>query len=111
MLASFATGPSVEAVLSAAAEGKKEAATALAKGEAGALEFLLNELPGSEGAPTPRQLAAYDAAARLARLPNTRPASFWANATPDDRAKAIDLLRRRAEPVLAYWMEREGAWR
>ncbi len=111
MLASFATGPSVEALLSAAAEGKKDAVTALARGEAGSLEFLLNELPGPDSAPTPRQAAAYDAAARLARLPNPRPASFWEGATPEERTKAIDLLRRRAEPVLAYWMEREGALR
>jgi hypothetical protein len=111
MLASLATGPSVDTLLAAAAEGNKDAASALARAEAGALEFLVAELPGAEGEPTPRQLAAYAAATRITLLPGTRPQTFWAKASSEERARELDLVRRRAESVLAYWQEREGAER
>ncbi len=111
LLASLATGPSVEALLAAAAEGNKDAAAALGRAEAGALEFLLEDLPGTEGEPSARQLAAYEAAARIARLPSAKPDTFWMRASAEDRARELDLLKRRAESVLAYWKEREGAGR
>lgn len=111
LLASLATGPSIEALLAAAAEGSKDAAAALGRADAGALEFLLDELPGAEGEPSGRQLAAYQATARIARLPGAKPETFWMKAPAEDRAKELDVLKTRAESVLAYWKEREGAGR
>lgn len=114
LLASFATPVCVDALLTAA-ESDPEAAKALTRAEPGALETLLQEVPASAAAIgadglTPRQLAAYQAAARLARVQSPRPPAFWSNAAAD-RDKALEALRQRAEPVLAYWQEDVGAWR
>ncbi len=111
MLAALATGPSIDALLGAAAEGNKSAAAALGRAEAGALEVLVSELPGPEGEPTARQLAAYDATTRIARLPSARPETFWAKAPPEERTRELELVKKRAEAVLAYWKEREVAGR
>ena len=112
MLGGIATAPCIEALLTRAAAGDKDAASALERADAGALETLLKELPVADGpAPGPRQLEAYRAACRIAREPGPRAAAFWAGATPAQRAQAIDSLRRRAEPVLEYWNENVGRWR
>lgn len=109
-LASFATAPCVDALLARAAKGDGEAKSALATAEAGALEFLIPQLPTSDSA-NESQLAAYEAAARIARMPQRRPATFWSTAKPDERAKELDSLRARAVNVLDYWQERTGRWR
>lgn len=115
MFASFATPACIDALLTAAGTDP-EAAKALLKAEPGALETLLGELPADGSAVaaeglTPRQLNAYKAAARLARLSAPRPDTFWAKADAQDREKALQAVRQRAEPVLAYWQENIGAWR
>lgn len=110
LLASFATERCVEALLSRAAAGDREAAAALAQAEAGALEFLIPKLPTAESA-SEAEIAAYTAAAQIARLPQRQAATFWANARPDARARELEMLRTRAGTVLEYWQERSGRWR
>ena len=109
LLASFATEPSVNALLARAGNGDREAASALGRSEAGALEFLVTRLP-TAGSASPTQLAAYDAAAQILRMPR-RPASFWTTARPEDSARELENLRTRAAGVLEYWQERIGQWR
>jgi hypothetical protein len=110
LLASFATKPSIDALLSRAAAGDRDAAKALGSAEAGALEFLVPQLPTPDSA-TSTQMAAYDAAARIARISSARPATFWTTAKPEERARELDALRTRAASVLEYWQERFGRWR
>lgn len=109
-LASFATGPCVDALLARAAKGDAEATSALAAAEAGALEFLLPQLPTSDTA-TDVQVAACEAAARIARMSQRLAATFWSTAKPEDRTRELDSLRARAANVLDYWQERTGRWR
>ncbi|MFT3685261.1 MAG: DUF255 domain-containing protein [Phycisphaerales bacterium] len=110
LMAAMCTQATVEKLLSLTAQGDKDAEGALAKAEPGALEFLLPHLPTAEGADA-TQLAAYDAAARIARFTGSRSPEFWKNAKPEDRTKEIDLLRGRAATVLEYWQEQVGRWR
>jgi hypothetical protein len=110
MLASFATKPCVDALLARAASGDRQAASALAKAEAGALEFLVPQLPTAESA-TAAQIAAYDATVQIAHVRQRRPADFWTNGKPEDRAKELDTLHARAADVLEYWQQRSGRWR
>ncbi len=109
LLASFATGPSVEALLTFTVKGDPDAASSLGRAEAGALEFLLTQLPAAES-PTPVQIAAYEAAARLVRM-QRRPAAFWTDAAPEERAREVEALRSRGTAVLEYWQGRIGHWR
>ena len=67
MLAAFATKPCVDALLLRAAGGDRDAVSALGRAEAGALEFLLPQLPTQESA-TELQVAAYNAAAATAAV-------------------------------------------
>jgi hypothetical protein len=110
MLASFATKPCVDALLTRAAAGDREAASALGNAEAGALEFLLPQLPTVESA-TDTQIAAYNAAAAIIREHQRQTVNFWKTARPEERARELDTLRARAESVLDYWQERNGRWR
>jgi hypothetical protein len=112
LLGTLATDSCVDTLLTLAAQGDRDAAAALARAETGALERLLSELPQpGPDAPTERQLAAYAAAARIARMSTPRPSSFWATASPETHTEELDKLRRRAEAVLAYWQEESGRWR
>lgn len=109
MLAGMATPACVEALLARAATGDLDAANALGRAEPGALATLLNELPTPESAePTARQLAAYRAAARIARDPAPKPDSFWTGAPADQRGRVLEALSKRAETLLEVWTERNG---
>jgi hypothetical protein len=109
MLAAFATKPCVDALLLRAAGGDRDAAAALGKAEAGALEFLLPQLPTEESA-TELQVAAYNAAAQISGM-SRKPATFWTGAKPEVRAKELESLTTRAHTVWEYWNERNGRWR
>jgi hypothetical protein len=106
MLAAIATKPTIEALLDRAATGDRDAAAALGRAEAGALEFLLPELPdpAGEGA-TDRQLAAYRAASRIVADMGAKPDAFWKTATPEQRRQAIERLQNRAQPILDFWKQ------
>lgn len=110
MLASFATQPCIDAILSNAAKGDRDAARALGRAEAGALQWLLPEIP-KEGEVSPRQIAAYRALTQIARTGSPRQDSFWTSAKPEARAKELEFVQRRAEDVLAYWTETIGHFR
>jgi hypothetical protein len=75
------------------------------------LPTLLEALPPEEGAVTARHIAAYKAAAAVARARDVEPDEFWAKAAPHDRGLAIARLRTRADAVHQTWYEREGRWR
>lgn len=113
MLGSFATGPAIGALLERAAAGEKEAATALGRAEAGALEWLVGELPAGDGQqPSDRQIAAYRAVAQVARSPmGVKPDTFWETTPPEQQQKLLDHLRQRAETVLEYWKDSGGRTR
>ncbi|MCG3124065.1 MAG: hypothetical protein GIKADHBN_02506 [Phycisphaerales bacterium] len=110
MLGAMATPPCIEALLDLAAQGDKVAIQGLEQAEAGALATLLKALPTAEQPPDARQIAAYRAACRIARVP-MKPDTFWPEAQPQQRSEALDALRRRAEPILEYWSETTGQWR
>ncbi|MBX3357910.1 MAG: DUF255 domain-containing protein [Phycisphaeraceae bacterium] len=111
MLASIATPTCITALVDRAAAGDKDARRALFRAEPGALETLLADLPPTDGDATARQIVAYEAAADIANLSSPRPESFWKSATPEDKAREIEALKRRAEPVLEHWKQRAGLWR
>lgn len=112
MIAAIATKPCVEALLSRAASGDREAASALGRAEPGALEWLIPELPpGDSDAFTPRQMAAYVAVAQVAKTGAVRPEAFWKNSKVEDRTREMDRVRARAQAVLEYWQENAGRWR
>jgi hypothetical protein len=109
ILAAFATKPSVDALLSRAAAGDRDAASALDGAEGGALEFLLPQVPTAD-TPTDIQIAAYNAAAKIAGQ-SRQSANFWKTAKPEERTRELDALHTRAVTVLEYWKERNGRWR
>lgn len=112
LLGSFATPVCIEALLSRAADGDRDAITALGRAEPGALPTLLADLPSADGEDaTPRQLAAYQAACRISRIGNPRPASFWTSAKPEQRTAELERVKSRAEPVFDYWKENAGRGR
>lgn len=96
-------------------EGKpadRDAANALARADAGALEHLMENLPTAAGPATLKEVAAYTAAARIVRLGMVPGADWWTKiSSASDRTSALNDLRRKAEPVLAHWKETEGNWR
>ncbi len=110
MLASIATAPCVNALLDRAGNGDKDAMASLGRAEVGALETLLKAMP-ENASPTARQLAAYKAACRVARMAGEKPDAFWAKASDEQRAKEVATLKDRAGPVLEYWTENVGKWR
>jgi hypothetical protein len=109
LLAALGTQPCVEALLGAAATKDQEAARALWRAEAKALEFLLKELPDGAGAMSDRAIAAYTATVHIARAGTAKPDAFWKSAKPEEQAKELERVRTRAEPVLQYWKERQSA--
>ncbi len=112
MLAALATKPCIDSLLSRAEKGERDAANALARAEAGALEWLIPEMaPADASERTARQSAAYLAVVQIARAGSARPDAFWKNAKVEDRAKELERLTRRAESVLDYWRENTGRWR
>lgn len=112
VLASFATAPCVEALLTRAAAGEKDAITALNKAEPGALEFLRADIPAPDAAElSPRQIAACRAASQIARLPSRPPDTVWAGPATPARTKALEKLAPRVDSVFEYWQENTGRWR
>lgn len=113
LLASFSTKASVETLLERASKGDRDAAQALSRAEPAAIEWLLPELPTSEGpGVTARQLAAYNAMTRIASTGMTRSEQFWQSAgSPRDRAFELDRLHSQASAVLARWKDTEGKFR
>lgn len=109
LLASFATDASVNALLTRAVGGDADAAAALRRAEPAALEFLIAQLPTADSA-TPIQIAAYEAAIQLVRR-RPRPATFWTDAPPEERARELESLRNRATGIREYWEELYGRWR
>jgi hypothetical protein len=107
MLASLATPASVAALLDRA-DLDPEAAQALGRAEAGALETLLKQLPGENGEPTKRQLSAYRATVLVARAGTPKPDAFWKDAKPEMRSKELQRVNERAGAVLDFWREHEG---
>jgi hypothetical protein len=110
LLASLATQPCIDFLLDKAAAGEKPAAAALRKAEPAALEWLLPEMPGESGEVSPRQLAAFQAAAAICKMPG-RDAIWWTMDPPPDRAGELARIATKARRVLEYWNETEGWWR
>jgi hypothetical protein len=106
VLAALGTQASIGALLDRAAE--REAREALSRVNAGALEWLLPELPGATGAVLPRQVGAYEAAARVCGMRSARDLQWWSKAGEAERKKELDLVRGRAEVVREYWMASGG---
>ncbi len=112
MIASIATEPCIVALLERAASGDRDAAGALARAEPAALEWLIPEMPPPDADEhTARQSAAYTAVTQIARAGAARPAPFWKNSKPEDRAKELDRVTLRARAVLEHWQETVGRWR
>lgn len=113
LLASFATKPAVEALLTRAAAGDKDAATALGRAEAGALEWLMSDLPAGDGKPpSDRQVAAYRAVTLVSKSPmGLKPNTYWETAPAAEQQKVLDALKQRAATVLEYWKESGGRMR
>jgi hypothetical protein len=111
LLGAFATAPCVNALLDAAAAKDTAAAVALARAEPLALTTLVEALPAPEGEVTDRQLAAYRAAAAVAKLVGPKSDTFWTSAKPQDRRAELDRVRAAAQAALDSWQEREGRWR
>ena len=105
LLASLGTQASIGALLERAEE--KAAAAALTKAEPGALEWLLPEMPGVEGEVSPKQLAAYTAAAKVCRTA-AKGKEWWDSAKSELRAKEIERVQTKAETVVEFWRERDG---
>lgn len=108
LLAAMGTPACVHALLDAA-ESDKDAAQALSRADAAALETLVNELPAGDGTePTARQLIAYRATVFVARSGQPRPDRFWTDSPPEKCASELQRLKDRAESVMEYAREREG---
>src|SRR5262249_22666475 len=84
MLRAFGTAASVNALLDAATTDRA-AVSALSKAEPAALPTLVEAMPAKEGEATPRQIAAYRAAALVSKVGAIRDDKFWTTATPQDR--------------------------
>jgi hypothetical protein len=109
MLAAMGTRDGITALLDRAEE--KAAVTALARADAGALEWLIPELPEEDGPVTARQMAAYSGAAKACRLGAPKSREWWEKAAPEDRRKEAGRVTARAEAVLDYWRGAEGVAR
>lgn len=108
LLASMGTPACVNALLDAAVSDK-DAAQALSRADAAALETLVTDLPAGDGTtPTARQLIAYRATVFVARSGQPRPDQFWTDSPPEKCATEIQRLKDRADSVMEYAKEREG---
>lgn len=104
-LASLGTQACVSALLDKAGDETapdKAAAAALLRASPAALEWLLPELPGEEGAVSTRQMAAYQSAMRICRRQGAKAPAWWEKASAADRAGEIGRLRERAQAVMEY---------
>jgi hypothetical protein len=110
LLASFGTAPCVKALLDAAPK-EKTAVAALARAEPAAIPSLLEELPAADAGASERQIAAYRAAAAIAKVSNARSDTFWTSAKPEERRKEVERVRAAAQAVFDAWQAREGRWR
>jgi hypothetical protein len=108
LLASLGTQATVGALLDRSSE--PTAVAALNRASPDALEWLAGELPHEEGDLQPRQLAAYEAAARISRT-SSKGKAWWPKADAKARREELDRLRARAQAVLEYWRETEGGTR
>jgi hypothetical protein len=110
MLAAFATPASINALLDAAPKDKA-AVAALSRAEPGALPTLVDAMPAKEGEATPRQIAAYRAAALVSKVGAMKDDKWWTTATPADREKERERVRAAAIAIHNSWWDREGHWR
>jgi hypothetical protein len=109
VLAALGTQAAIGALLERSTQ--PEARAALAKVDAGGLEWLIPELPAESGPVLPRQVAAYQAAARVCGMRSARDAQWWSKAGEAERKKELDLVRSRGDVVREYWASSGGGLR
>jgi hypothetical protein len=120
LLASLGTDACIERLLTDAV-GNRDAMKALRTAKAGALKFLLDQLPQPDPAqasardPGPglneRQFTAYQAVCAIARAGQPNPIKFWQTATAKRQAQELADTRTKAQTVLGFWEDDEGRYR
>jgi hypothetical protein len=120
LLASLGTDACIERLLTDAVSDR-EAMKALRTARAGALKFLLGQMPERDPAeasardPGPglneRQFAAYQAVCAIARAGQPNPMRFWQTAPAKRQAQELADTRAKAQTVLGFWEDEEGKFR